>query len=43
LYSLPSGSGPHGIAFDAAGQLLVTLEFSGKIAKIDDNGNIVAE
>jgi virginiamycin B lyase len=43
LYSLPSGSGPHGIAFDAAGQLWVTLEFSGKIAKIDDNGNIVAE
>jgi virginiamycin B lyase len=43
LYSLPSGSGPHGIAFDASGQLWVTLEFSGKIAKIDDNGNIVAE
>lgn len=43
LYSLPSGSGPHGIAFDAAGQLWVTLEFAGKIAKVDDNGNIVAE
>jgi virginiamycin B lyase len=43
LYSLPKGSGPHGIDFDAAGQLWLTLEFAGKIARLDDNGNILAE
>jgi len=42
-YSLPPGSGPHGIEFDAAGQLWVTLEYAGKIARLDGNGNIVAE
>jgi virginiamycin B lyase len=43
LYSLPVGSGPHGIAFDAESQLWITLEFAGKIARMDDNGNIVAQ
>ncbi|MGO9604227.1 MAG: hypothetical protein ACLQAT_12670 [Candidatus Binataceae bacterium] len=43
LYSLPLGSGPHGIAFDAASQLWITLEFAGKIARMDDDGNIVAQ
>jgi len=43
LISLPSGSGPHGIDFDAAGHLWVTLELAGKIARVDDNGAIVAE
>lgn len=43
LYALPEGSGPHGIDFDADGQLWVTLEFAGKIAKLDESGNIVAE
>jgi virginiamycin B lyase len=43
FYSLPAGSGPHGIDFDASGQLWVTLEFEGKIARLDNNGNIVAE
>jgi virginiamycin B lyase len=41
LYSTPAGSGPHGIAFDAAGRLWLTLEFAGKIARLDENGNIV--
>ena len=41
LISLPAGSGPHGIDFDAAGHLWVTLEFAGKIAQVDDNGAIV--
>ena len=43
LYSLKSGSGPHGMAFDAAGRLWLTLEFAGKVARLDENGNIVAE
>ena len=43
LYSLTPGSGPHGIAFDAAGRLWLTLEFAGKIARFDENGNIVEE
>src|SRR5271155_2294702 len=30
LFSMPPGSGPHGIAFDAAGRLWLTLEFAGK-------------
>jgi virginiamycin B lyase len=43
LYSMPPGSGPHGMAFDAAGRLWLTLEFAGKIARLDENGNIVDE
>ena len=43
LYSTPAGSGPHGIAFDAAGRLWLTLEFAGKIARLDENGNIVQD
>jgi virginiamycin B lyase len=43
LFSLTPGSGPHGIAFDAAGRLWLTLEFAGKIARLDENGNIVEE
>jgi virginiamycin B lyase len=35
FFALPTGSGPHGIVFDAAGRLWVTLEFSGQIAEID--------
>jgi virginiamycin B lyase len=31
----PEGNGPHGIVFDAAGNLWVTLEFVGQIAQID--------
>jgi virginiamycin B lyase len=43
LYSLPPGSGPHGISFDAESRLWITLEFAGEIARLDDNGNIVAQ
>ena len=45
LYSMSAGSGPHGMAFDAAGRLWLTLEFAGKIARLDldKNGNIVEE
>ena len=43
LYSTPKGSGPHGIEFDSAGQLWMTLEFSGQIVRVDSNGRIVGE
>jgi virginiamycin B lyase len=41
IYSMPARSGPHGMAFDAAGRLWLTLEFAGKIARLDENGKIV--
>src|ERR1700730_12384966 len=37
---MPAGSGPHGIEFDAAGRLWVTLELSGQIVRLDANGAI---
>jgi virginiamycin B lyase len=37
FFALPSGSGPHGIQFDSAGNLWVTLEYSGQVAQIDQN------
>ena len=40
---MPKGSGPHGIEFDAAGKLWITLEFLGAIARLELNGNIVAK
>jgi virginiamycin B lyase len=39
LFSMPPSSGPHGMAFDAAGRLWLTLEFAGKIVRVDENGN----
>src|SRR5437764_3111401 len=38
FYAMPAKSGPHGIEFDAAGRLWVTLEFSGQIVRLDANG-----
>jgi len=35
FFSMPSGSGPHGIQFDAAGNLWVTLEFAEQVVQID--------
>ena len=40
-YEMPDGSGPHGLLIDAKGQLWVSLEFHGLVARLDDNGNIV--
>jgi virginiamycin B lyase len=40
---MPRGSGPHGIVFDSAGRLWVTLEFAGKIRMIDEAKGIVAD
>jgi streptogramin lyase len=41
FHEMPAGSGPHGIEFDAAGRLWLTLEFQGKIVRLDGNGHIV--
>ena len=43
FYKLPSCSGPHGIEFDKAGRLWVSLEFAGKIVRFDANGKIDLE
>lgn len=40
---VPAGSGPHGIVFDSAGRLWVTLEFAGKILMLDKDGKKLAE
>lgn len=40
FHAMPHGSGPHGIEFDHAGQLWVTLEFHGQIVRLDANGTI---
>jgi virginiamycin B lyase len=41
--AMPPGSGPHGIVFDSAGRLWVTLEFAGGIRMIDEAKGIVAD
>ncbi|GAB3359418.1 Vgb family protein [Lysobacter tyrosinilyticus] len=38
FYPMPVGSGPHGIEFDTEHRLWVTLEFAGKIVRLDANG-----
>lgn len=43
LYKMPSGSGPHGILFNKHGRLWVSLEFSGKVVRLDDTGKIQEE
>lgn len=43
LHAMPKGSGPHGIEFDAAGQLWVTLEFQGKVVRLGKDGKIAEE
>ena len=48
LYPLRTDSGsppmgPHGIAFDAKGQLWLTLEYEGKIVRVGSNAEILAE
>ncbi|HRW09256.1 MAG TPA: hypothetical protein P5121_29350 [Caldilineaceae bacterium] len=41
FYPLPTDSAPHGIAFDAAGQLWVSLEAQGTIVQLDEKGTII--
>lgn len=40
---MPQGSGPHGIEFDAAGLLWLTLEFHGRVVALDERGEAVAD
>ncbi len=40
FFNMPEGSGPHGIEFDAEGRVWVTLEFAGKIVRLNQNGVI---
>jgi virginiamycin B lyase len=39
--NMPKGSGPHGIEFDAAGLLWVTLEFHGRVVALDKDVEVV--
>ena len=41
FHEMPAGSGPHGIEFNAASRLWLTLEFQGKIVRLDGDGDIV--
>jgi virginiamycin B lyase len=42
--AMPRGSGPHGIEFDAAGRLWVTLEFHGRVQVRDPaDGRVIAD
>lgn len=43
FYKMPVGSGPHGIEFDAEGRVWVTLEFAGKVVRLDSKGKIDKE
>lgn len=40
-HRMPDGSRPHGLAFDPGGQLWVTFEYAGQIARIDSDGQII--
>ncbi|MBV8855946.1 MAG: hypothetical protein JOZ96_28775 [Acidobacteria bacterium] len=43
LFRMPQGSGPHGIEFDAAGNIWLTLEFHGRIVKLNEDGQILED
>ncbi|MCM8541158.1 MAG: hypothetical protein NE328_12860 [Lentisphaeraceae bacterium] len=42
-FQLPKNSGPHGILFDKAGRLWVSLEFLGLVVRLDESGKIVEQ
>ncbi|TGE25932.1 hypothetical protein E5K00_12295 [Hymenobacter aquaticus] len=39
-FNMPAGSGPHGLLIDQEDQLWVSLEFDGRIVRLNDNGDI---
>jgi virginiamycin B lyase len=43
FFAMPKGSGPHGIRFDAAGNLWVTLEFIGEVVRLDQETGAILE
>jgi virginiamycin B lyase len=40
-FSMPTGSGPHGLAYDVRGQLLVSLEYDGSVATVSEAGDLL--
>lgn len=42
-FNMPKGSGPHGLLLDKQEQLWVSLEFSGKVLRLDNKGNTAEE
>jgi virginiamycin B lyase len=40
-FSMPTGSGPHGLAYDGSGQLLVSLELDGSVATVSEAGELL--
>ena len=42
FHPLPKGSGPHGIEYDKAGRLWVTLEYHGRVIALDRDGKVAA-
>ncbi|CAN5428019.1 N/A [soil metagenome] len=42
-FNMPEGSGPHGLLIDKKGRLWVSLEFHGKVVRLNDDGHIVEE
>jgi virginiamycin B lyase len=43
FFPMPAGSRPHGIVFDAAGNLWVTLEYAGQLARIDQTTGAIIQ
>lgn len=42
-FEMPDGSGPHGLLLDRQERVWVSLEFWGKVVRLDNNGSIVEE
>jgi virginiamycin B lyase len=43
IYTVPPCSGPHGITFDGAGRLWVSLEFAGKVVQLQEQDGQLVE
>ena len=41
FFPMPTGSAPHGVAFDTLNQLWVTFEGLGEVARVDADGHVV--
>jgi virginiamycin B lyase len=42
-FQMPKGSGPHGIAFDSADRLWVSLEFFGEVVQVDPQSGAILQ
>lgn len=43
FFAMPAGSRPHGVVFDNAGNLWVTLEYAGQLARIDQTTGAILQ